>query len=57
MIVPMILGYAVGAIGMYTLLYNRAPRLSFEEEATHPVLTYDTEIIHLYASEEVRKAA
>jgi hypothetical protein len=56
MLVPLVLGYVVGAVGMYSFLANAAPVLA-EEEATHPAVGYETEVIELFPAEEIRRAA
>jgi hypothetical protein len=56
MVIPMILGYVVGAVAMYTILHRTAPVLA-DESGTHPVAEFDTQIIELFPAKEERKAA
>lgn len=61
MILPMVLGYVVGAVGAYTLLYRKAPVIEeefFEGKGLDQTLTETTEVIELFSEEETaRKAA
>ena len=53
-VVPMLLGYAMGAIGVYALLYRFAP-IQAEDAATH---AGRTQVINLFEDESaVRRAA
>ncbi len=52
MIIPLVLGYVVGAVAMYTLLLKFAPVVE-EEKAAVATVSGDT----LYLFEEQRKAA
>jgi hypothetical protein len=54
MILPMLLGYVVGAIGIYTLLYKLSPMMS--EDQALPTTTagtkFQAEVIELFPREE-----
>lgn len=54
MILPMLLGYVVGAIGIYTLLYKLSPMM-VEDQAiptTAAGTTFQAEVIELFPREE-----
>lgn len=54
MFAPMLLGYALGAIGVYAALYRFAPVSADETATTHAP---KTEVITLFDEETVRRAA
>lgn len=58
MVVPLVLGYVIGAVGFYALLNKIAPVLEVET-ATHPLSgsAEHTEVIELFPDQEKRKAA
>lgn len=59
MLLPMLLGYVVGAVGIYTLLYKFAPTVA--EDRAFAYGDHDrleaAEIIELFPTREQRNAA
>jgi hypothetical protein len=61
MLIPIFLGYVVGATAVYAFLYKSAPLIpssEFEEKGFDTgVGTFDTTVIELFPEQEVRRAA
>ena len=61
MLLPLVLGYVVGAVGVYAILYKSAPFIVDSESETvgHEVKHgfCDTTVIELFPEQEVRRAA
>ncbi|MEI7576015.1 MAG: hypothetical protein WCK51_03915 [Armatimonadota bacterium] len=57
MLIPLVLGYVVGAAGFYTLLSKTAPVLEVEGASTMTGAGEHSEVIELFPDQEVRKAA
>lgn len=57
MLIPLVLGYVVGAAGFYTLLSKTAPVLEVEGALTVTGTGEHSEVIELFPDQEVRKAA
>ena len=57
MLIPLVLGYVVGAAGFYTLLSKTAPVLEVEGASNATGAGEHSEVIELFPDQEVRKAA
>ena len=57
MLIPLVLGYVIGAAGFYTLLSKTAPVLEVEGASTMTGAGEHSEVIELFPDQEVRKAA
>lgn len=57
MLIPLVLGYVVGAAGFYTLLSKTAPVLEVETASNRTGTGEHAEVIELFPDQEERKAA
>lgn len=57
MIVPLLLGYVVGAVGIYALLTKTAAVVEVDETPYQMPNRGEGEVIDLFGDQEIRKAA
>ena len=57
MLIPLVLGYVVGAVGFYTLLSKTAPILEVEGTSNMTGAGEHSEVVELVPDQEERKAA
>ncbi|MDH4387371.1 MAG: hypothetical protein QE269_01455 [Fimbriimonas sp.] len=57
MLIPLVLGYVVGAVGFYTLLSKTAPVIKVEGTSSMTGAGEHSEVIELFPDQEEQKAA
>jgi hypothetical protein len=57
MLIPLVLGYVVGAVGFYTLLSKTAPVIKVEGTSSMTGAGEHSEVIELFPDQEEPKAA